>query len=1007
VALAVVILAVLMLAGGILIYQRMAPSLDMVPLQLGASDQAGALPDQAAAALWWDFVLILGYGSALLLGTTAALWVFWTPTASRWAGFGRWAAVATIVFDCIENVLLLIATSRPAPLGQDAWLANMITAAATIKFSCAVPAALVAALGIMVTFIRCFARRPKPRETTQTEGEGPKTEDERNNPLVDVRLAPAGDPKGSASRWRRAYFVPDIDDGAMTKRKAAGKDVTGICLSGGGIRSASVAMGFLQGLRTELLDADYLVSVSGGGYTAGAFQQLLTDAGDPPKSPEAPEGDPVFLHNPKHAFASGTVEVDHVRRNSSYIADTPWAVVVAMGVLVRGLLASIALLFSPALVLGVLIGLFYRVVPLTVLCPQSPAPSGLCFPGSYPVPRSGSLYALAFLVAVAAVLWLASLVLGPETRGAKIPKQANPKQASAAKPSPNRMTWRLRRASILVIQFAIMVAAATLAIPALVWVSGEVLTPGGATTATPATVGGPVGVVVLTFVSSLVSIGWKKRAVISQQAKGLFGRGKGVTTGVPNGLLQRLLVIVTVTLLAAFWLLLLGASVATRGERGALIGAAAVALFILVLGGLFDETALSLHPFYRRRLASAFAVRAVSRDKEVVAEPYDPYEGTSLATYGRVADGVKFPEVIFAAAANLTGEQRTPPGLNCVSYTMSANWVGGPDVGYARTEDLPDVLSARLSQDVTVQAAVAISGAAFASSMGRAARWFQILFAVSGARLGAWLPNPGFLSRSQDAVAQGNWALPGLPRVRRMTYLLREVLGIHPAAERLLQITDGGHYENLGLVELFRRRCTVIYCVDAGGDSPPSAAGLSEALTLAREELGVDVKLTAPWSAEPGGGPPLKPETALSRLNATLSNGPIIRGKFTYPPESGVEKGVEGTLIVAKALLWPKMSYPLLSYAAQHPVFPHDSTGDQWFDDGQFSAYTQLGRELAPLALKEKAAAAKAPAKHAVPKAPVKAAAGTRKAGQPLRASKTMTPARHQPNGHGAGPSGT
>jgi len=40
------------------------------------------------------------------------------------------------------------------------------------------------------------------------------------------------------------------------------------------------------------------------------------------------------------------------------------------------------------------------------------------------------------------------------------------------------------------------------------------------------------------------------------------------------------------------------------------------------------------------------------------------------------------------------------------------------------------------------------------------------------------------------------------------------------------------------------------------------------------------------------------------------------------------------------------MPYELLSYAAQHPVFPHDSTGDQWFDDGQFTAYTQLGREL-------------------------------------------------------------
>jgi hypothetical protein len=73
----------------------------------------------------------------------------------------------------------------------------------------------------------------------------------------------------------------------------------------------------------------------------------------------------------------------------------------------------------------------------------------------------------------------------------------------------------------------------------------------------------------------------------------------------------------------------------------------------------------------------------------------------------------------------------------------------------------------------------------------------------------------------------------------------------------------------------------------------------------------------------------------------------VIRGTIHYPAASGLpESSRTGVLYVARALLWPEMSYSLLSYAAQHPVFPHDSTGDQWFDDGQFTAYTQLGREL-------------------------------------------------------------
>jgi hypothetical protein len=37
----------------------------------------------------------------------------------------------------------------------------------------------------------------------------------------------------------------------------------------------------------------------------------------------------------------------------------------------------------------------------------------------------------------------------------------------------------------------------------------------------------------------------------------------------------------------------------------------------------------------------------------------------------------------------------------------------------------------------------------------------------------------------------------------------------------------------------------------------------------------------------------------------------------------------------------------LLTYRAASEVFPRDSTSDQWFDEGQFAAYTELGRLLA------------------------------------------------------------
>jgi hypothetical protein len=246
-----------------------------------------------------------------------------------------------------------------------------------------------------------------------------------------------------------------------------------------------------------------------------------------------------------------------------------------------------------------------------------------------------------------------------------------------------------------------------------------------------------------------------------------------------------------------------------------------------------------------------------------------------------------------------------------------------------------------------VQGAVAISGAAFASAMGRSARWFQVLLAVSGARLGAWLPNPAFVHAAPTSEQHTGWTYPQLPRARRLPYLWREVFGIHAHSDRLLHVTDGGHYDNLGLVELLRRRCNLIYCIDASVDDRPTATTFAQALTLAREELGVRVELNDPWQAEPGSGEPLSPKDPLSVLNPRLVKSPLITGTIHYPEESGLpEDQRTGQLVVAKSLLWRDLPYPLLSYAARNPEFPHDSTGDQFFDDGKFSAYTELGRQL-------------------------------------------------------------
>ena len=132
-------------------------------------------------------------------------------------------------------------------------------------------------------------------------------------------------PGPAQARWHNAGRVPPGRPPAEV----------GICASGGGIRSASVTLGALQALQGDVLPrARYLVSVSGGGYMTGAFQLALTRV-----NPEAES-----LATPADVFTPGSAEEDHLRRHGKYLADggREWAS--ALGVVLRGVAASLALL---------------------------------------------------------------------------------------------------------------------------------------------------------------------------------------------------------------------------------------------------------------------------------------------------------------------------------------------------------------------------------------------------------------------------------------------------------------------------------------------------------------------------------------------------------------------------------------------------------------------------------------------------------------------------------------
>ena len=115
----------------------------------------------------------------------------------------------------------------------------------------------------------------------------------------------------------------------------------------------------------------------------------------------------------------------------------------------------------------------------------------------------------------------------------------------------------------------------------------------------------------------------------------------------------------------------------------------------------------------------------------------------------------------------------------------------------------------------------------------------------------------------------------------------------------MLLCTDGGHYDNLGLVELLRRKCSHIYCFDASGASRPLADTLAGAMTLAHEELGVELVFDHPYGLVAGGSTPLEPERPLAGITDQLSDNAVVTAIIRYPETDGA-RPEDGVLIFAQ-----------------------------------------------------------------------------------------------------------
>ena len=359
----------------------------------------------------------------------------------------------------------------------------------------------------------------------------------------------------------------------------------------------------------------------------------------------------------------------------------------------------------------------------------------------------------------------------------------------------------------------------------------------------------------------------------------------------------------------------------------------------------------SLHHFYKNRLVRCYlgASQGAKRkphpltgfdplddfpiaalDAHAPTPYYGPYPiintalnlnaGSELATQERKGASFVFTPAFCGFHTPTTPGGQSPAAVGSIDphgyrETAGYGYPAGPDVGTA----------------------VAISGAAANPNSGyHTSGPMAFLLTVFNARLGWWLGNPRWEDPSRRAGPK--FALK---------YLFAELLGQTTGGSRFVNLSDGGHFDNLGLYELIRRRTRFIIVCDAEEDHALTFGSLGGAIRKCRADFGVEIDID--------------PEPI--RVKHGFSTAHCVVGTIVYPERetafhAGLTSGLtprletadsskhehcRGWLLYLKSSLTGDEPADVTEYRSQHAEFPHQSTADQFFSESQFESYRRLG----------------------------------------------------------------
>lgn len=348
---------------------------------------------------------------------------------------------------------------------------------------------------------------------------------------------------------------------------------------------------------------------------------------------------------------------------------------------------------------------------------------------------------------------------------------------------------------------------------------------------------------------------------------------------------------------------------------GTLLEVTMASLGILaLLAWRVDINEASMNPFYRNRLVRCYL--GAARAAKQLRRP-NLFTGFDFADDYALGDlqtqyGYQGPVPIINSALNLTGADNAAlEERRATSFFFTPYESGSARTGVGATDK-----TGKFERGIRLGTCVATSGAAASPNMGyHTSAPVAFLMTFFNVRLGLWMRNPLFPAAQQRA----RWGL---------WYLLKELFATASADDRYVYLSDGGHFENLGVYELVRRRCRYIIACDAEQDEKLVMEGLGGLVRKCRIDFNAEIEIDTSQIRK------------IDEKGRSAAHCAVGRIQYHNPD-------AEGYLVYLKASLTGDEDSDILQYKAQNSAFPHESTGDQFFTESQFESYRFLGDHIA------------------------------------------------------------